>query len=204
MPRSRRPRRSSLDTKDKSINSRRAARWRSGDAADCKSVHGGSIPPRASTDMSLGEDPAGAQAIASCARRFIMRRPRQASRASGRSAEGVSDARETKPRALRWPAIIISRKAEPMPHTPPVPAGNASPFPLHEPAHDKAAANDKLALAKRANARMRKRAAAHRMPLVLAAAAGIGATALAATAYFVFAGSADDQRRSTTRKRKGD
>ena len=82
-----------------------------------------------------------------------------------------------------------------MPHTPPVPAANTSPFPRHEPPHEHPSLPPTI---KKAPA-----TSAITSTWALSALAGIGAAALAATAYFVFAGDAkaSGKQHRTAKKR---
>jgi len=74
-----------------------------------------------------------------------------------------------------------------MSHSPPVPAANTSPFPLHEAPHEHATgAPSKPAAA--ANTARHALSSAGKSGWALPALAGVGAAALAATAYFVFVG----------------
>jgi len=74
-----------------------------------------------------------------------------------------------------------------MSHSPPVPAANTSPFPLHESPHDHAKSAPPKA-AKTADTARHALSSVGKSSWALSALAGVGAAALAATAYFVFAG----------------
>ena len=86
-----------------------------------------------------------------------------------------------------------------MPHTPPVPAANTSPFPRHEPPHEHSSLPPTI---KKSPAKQGT-SSAITSTWALSALAGIGAAALAATAYFVFAGDAkaSGKQHSTAKKR---
>lgn len=82
-----------------------------------------------------------------------------------------------------------------MTHTPPIPAGNQSPYPLHEPPHARthgAPAAGGKHVAKTPEPQ------AISVPTVIALAAGVGLAAIAAGLFYAFGG----DKKPTRKKRK--
>ena len=91
-----------------------------------------------------------------------------------------------------------------MTHTPPIPAGNQSPYPLQEPPHAKT--SDAPSAPPPGDKRIAKtpEPQAVSVPTVIALAAGVGLAAIAGGLFYAFSGDKSPKRKKRKAKTKPD